>query len=143
MAKKEGTAILYEELDTREGEIKIYKIVKARQREREGMGNVNIIKNSKGKMVFKQEEVGEVWSEYFEELLNVENERGQLQVVDPVENPVLEITKEEVERAVRKMKSNKALGVSEVSIDMVKVGGEEGSDRCGKYSKKCGGQRGY
>ena len=48
----------------------------------------------------------------------MENERGQLQVVDPEENPVLEITKEEVERAVRKMKSNKVLGISEVSIDM-------------------------
>ena len=51
---------------------------------------------------------------------------GQLQVVDPVKNAVLEITKEKVEGAVRKMKSNKALGISEVSIDMVKVGGEEG-----------------
>ena len=125
VAKKEGTATLYEDLDTREGEIKIYRIAKARQREREGTGNVNIIKNSEGKVVFKQEEVGEVWAEYFEELLNVENERGQLQVVDPVKNPVLEITKEEVERAVRKMKSNKVRGVSEVSIDMVKAGGEE------------------
>ena len=47
-------------------------------------------------------------------------------MADPVENPVLEIAKEEVERAVRKMKSNKAPGVSEVSIDMVKAGGEEG-----------------
>ena len=74
MAKKEGTATLYEELDTREGEIKIYRIAKARQREREGRDNVNIIKNSEGKVVFKQEEVGEVWAEYFEELLNVENE---------------------------------------------------------------------
>ena len=30
VAKKEGTATLYEELDTREGEIKIYRIEKAR-----------------------------------------------------------------------------------------------------------------
>ena len=45
-------------------------------------------------------------------------------MVDPVENPVLEIAKEEVERA--EMKNNKAPGVSEVSIDMVKAGGEEG-----------------
>ena len=58
--------------------------------------------------MFKQEKLGEVWAEYFEELLNVENERGQFQVVDPVENPVLDIIKEEVE-TVRKMKSNKAL----------------------------------
>ena len=111
VTKKEGTVTLYEELDAREGEIKIYRIAEARQREREGTGNVNIIKNSEGKVVFKQE-VGEVRAEYFEELLHVENERGQLQVVDPVENPVLEITKEEVERAVRKMKSNKASGSS-------------------------------
>ena len=125
VAKEEGTATLYEELDTREGEIKIYRIAKARQREREGTGNFNIIKNSEGKVLFKQE-VREVWAEYFEKLLNVKNEREPLQVVDPVENSVLEITKEEVERAVRKMKSNKAPGVSEVSIDMVKTGGEEG-----------------
>ena len=46
VAKKEGTATLYEELDTREGELKIYRIAKARQREREGTGNVNIIKNN-------------------------------------------------------------------------------------------------
>ena len=53
VAKKEGTATLYEELDTIEREIKIYRIAKARQREREGTGNVNIIKNSEGKVVFK------------------------------------------------------------------------------------------
>ena len=74
--RKRGTATLYKELDAREGEIKIYRIAKPRQREKEGTGNVNILKNSEGKVVFKQEEVGEVWAEYFEELLNVENERG-------------------------------------------------------------------
>ena len=55
----------------------------------------------------------------------MENERGELEVVGPVEYPVSEITEEEVERAVRKMKSNKAAAVSEVSIDMVKAGEEE------------------
>ena len=63
--KKEGTATLYEELDTREGEVKINRIVKARQREREGTGNINIVKNMEGKVVFKQKEVGKVWAEYF------------------------------------------------------------------------------
>ena len=76
VARKEGTATLYEELDIREGEVKIYRTAKARQREREGTGNINIVKNREGKVVFKQEEVGEVWAEYFEELLTVENERG-------------------------------------------------------------------
>ena len=41
-----------------------------------------------------------------------------MEVVGPVEYSVPEITEEEVERAVRKMKSNKAAGVSEVSIDI-------------------------
>ena len=45
VAKKEGTATLYEELYTREGEVKIYRITMARQREREGTGNINIVKN--------------------------------------------------------------------------------------------------
>ena len=65
VAKNEGTATLYEELDTR-GEVKIYRIAKARQRENERTGNINILKNREGKVVFKQEEVGEVWAEYFE-----------------------------------------------------------------------------
>ena len=52
--------------------------------------------------------------------------RGELEVVGLVEYPVPEITEEEVERAVRKMKSIKAARVSKVSIDMVKAGGEEG-----------------
>ena len=56
----------------------------------------------------------------------MENERGELEVVGhSVEYPVSEITEEEVERAVRKMKSNKAAGVNEVSINMMKAGGEE------------------
>ena len=67
---------MYDELDTIKGEVKIYRIAKAMQREREGTGNINMVKNREGKVVFKQEEVGEVWAEYFEELLNVENERG-------------------------------------------------------------------
>ena len=37
-------------------------------------------------------------------------------MVGSAEYPVPEITEEEIERAVRKMKSNKAAGVSEVSI---------------------------
>ena len=45
-------------------------------------------------------------------------------MIGSVEYPVSEITEEEIERAFRKMKSNKAMGVSEVSTDM-KVGGEE------------------
>ena len=60
VAMKEGTAISYEKLDTREGGMKIYRIIKARQREREGTGNINIVKNREGKVMFKQKEVGEV-----------------------------------------------------------------------------------
>ena len=64
-------------------------------------------------------------------------------MVGSVEYPVPEITDEEVERAVRKMKSKKAVGVSDVSIDMVKLEEKKGSDGCGKYSGKCGGQKRY
>ena len=36
MAKKEGTAILYEELDTRKGEVKIYRIPKGKAEREKG-----------------------------------------------------------------------------------------------------------
>ena len=70
---EQGTQELYDELESNEGEKSIYRIAKARQREREEFGNIDIIKDKKGKMLFDEGKISSRWADYLEELLNVEN----------------------------------------------------------------------
>ena len=117
------TEELYDELETREGEKRVYRIAKARQREQEETANIDIIKDKEGKMLFDEDKISLRWAEYFEELLNVENTREEL--TEMYKGPEKGIEVEKVRKAMSGMKSNKAPGVSEVSIDMLRAGGEE------------------
>ena len=72
----------------------------------------------------------ERWAEYFENLLNVVEEReAEIVAVAGVRVPVMEveneseITKEEVERALKETKTGKAPGVDGVHAEMLKEGG--------------------
>jgi len=69
---------IYDELDTKEGQVKIYKIAKARQRSRQDKMAVNIIKDRDGTILTDEKLIQERRKSYFEELLNVENPRDQL-----------------------------------------------------------------
>jgi len=57
-------------LDTKEGEKDMYHL--ARQRDR--AGKVRVIKDRNGNVQTSEESVLRRWKEYFEELINVENE---------------------------------------------------------------------
>ena len=124
IARKQGTEELYDKLET-QGEKRINGIAKGRQRERKETGNIHIIKDKEGKMLFDEDKISLRWAEYFEELLNVENKREELLEIYKVEGPEKGIEVEEVREAMSGMKSNKAPGVSKVSIDMLREGGEE------------------
>ena len=63
-----------------------------------------------------------VWEEYFKKLLNPEGE-CELEIPHCVrrELGVRTIAEEEGEKAVKKMKIGKAVGVAELSVEMVKA----------------------
>ena len=63
-----------------------------------------------------------VWEEYFKKLLNLEGE-CEIEIPHSVrrELEVRTIPEEEVEKAVEKMKTGKAVGVNELSVEMVKA----------------------
>ena len=72
------------------------------------------------------------WAEYFEELLNVQEDReADIVAVGGVQVPVMgeenerEITREEVKRkrALNEMKGGKAPGMDGVRVEMLKEGG--------------------
>ena len=92
-------------------------------------GNEETVKDVNGRVV-KGDAARKRWGEYFEGLLNVDDDREAIVVaVGGVEVPVFdeenerEISKEEVERALKETKEGKAAGIDEVTAEMLKKGG--------------------
>ena len=130
--RKIGAAIgrvshqLNEKLGTREGEKQIYKIANSRKRQKQDLGQLSVIKDEDGNILHREEDIKRRWREYFEHLLNTENEREDLGEVQKVEGPVLEIQEAEVKRSLSKMKNGKAPGPSEFQVEMLKLLEAEG-----------------
>ena len=75
--------------------------------------------------MIEEGEIMERWREYFEELLNEENEH-ELEEVEEIEGPIENVTEEEVKRALGGMKSGKAAGPSELTSGMLMMADEIG-----------------
>ncbi|KAK3528677.1 hypothetical protein QTP70_007721 [Hemibagrus guttatus] len=66
---------LYTRLDTREGEKDLYRLARQRDRDGKDVQQVRVIKDREGRVLTSEESVQRRWKEYFEELMNEENER--------------------------------------------------------------------
>ena len=87
------------------------------------------VKDTSGRLL-KGGDARKRWAEYFEELLNVEEMReAEIGMFGDVELPEMEevnereITREEVERALKETKAGRAPGVDGVRAEMLKEGG--------------------
>ncbi|KAK3518544.1 hypothetical protein QTP70_001606 [Hemibagrus guttatus] len=93
-AKQKAYDELYTRLDTREGEKDLYRVLTS------------------------EESVQRRWKEYFEELMNEENEREKrVEGVNSVEQEVDKIRKDEVRKALRRMKNGKAVGPDDIPVE--------------------------
>ncbi|KAK3574227.1 hypothetical protein QTP86_004304 [Hemibagrus guttatus] len=100
-AKQKAYDELYTRLDTREGEKDLYRVLTS------------------------EESVQSRWKEYFEELMNEENEREKrVEGVNSVEQKVNKIRKDEVRKALKRMKSGKAVGPDDIPVEVWKCLGE-------------------
>ena len=61
-----------------------------------------------------------------EKIMNEENEWGQMVETDVVERPVEKVARNEIVEATQKMKSGKATGPFEVTVEMIVASGEIG-----------------
>ena len=120
-AKSESLKQLYDDLNTKEGEEKIFKIAKARQRSRLDKQAVNIIKDKDGKVLADDEDIQNRWRTYFDTLLNEEFPREPMDEARPVEGPEKEITRSEIQEALKRMKNNKAPGPSGMTAEMLRI----------------------
>uniref|UniRef100_A0A3B3ILM2 Endonuclease/exonuclease/phosphatase domain-containing protein n=1 Tax=Oryzias latipes TaxID=8090 RepID=A0A3B3ILM2_ORYLA len=124
-AKQKAYDELYDRLDTKEGEKDLYRLARQRDRDGKDVQQVRVIKDRDGKVLTTQESVQKRWKEYFEELMNVENDRERREEdVVVVEQEVAEIGKDEVRKALKRMKSGKAVGPDDVPVEVWKCLGE-------------------
>ncbi|KAK3532699.1 hypothetical protein QTP86_028068 [Hemibagrus guttatus] len=114
---------LYTRLDTREGEK--YRLARQRDRDGKDVQQVRVIKDRDGRVLTSEESVQRRWKEYFEELMNEENEREKrVEGVNSVEQKVDKIRKDEVRKALKRMKSGKAVGPDDIPLEVWKYLGE-------------------
>lgn len=64
-----------------------------------------IIKETKQVILQKETDIKKRWKEYFEELLNVENEKEELEESRKVERLVMKVQKDEMKHSQNKMKN--------------------------------------
>ncbi|KAK3512201.1 hypothetical protein QTP70_000471 [Hemibagrus guttatus] len=128
-AKQKAYDELYTRLDTREGEKDLYRLARQRDRDGKDVQQVRVIKDRDGRVLTSEESVQRRWKEYFEELMNEENEREKrVEGVNSVEQKVDKIRKDEVRKALKRMKSGKAVGPEDIPVEVWKCLGEAAVD---------------
>ncbi|KAK3531764.1 hypothetical protein QTP70_028289 [Hemibagrus guttatus] len=124
-AKQKAYDELYTRLDTREGEKDLYRLARQRDRNGKDVQQVRVIKDRDGRVLTSEESVQRRWKEYFEELMNEENEREKrVEGVNSVEQKVDKIRKDEVRKSLKRMKSGKAVGPDYIPVEVWKCLGE-------------------
>ncbi|KAK3543539.1 hypothetical protein QTP70_023870, partial [Hemibagrus guttatus] len=124
-AKQKAYDELYTRLDTREGEKDLYRLARQRDRDGKDVQQVRVIKDRDLRVLTSEESVQRRWKEYFEELMNEENEREKrVEGVNSVEQKVDKIRKDEVRKALKRMKSGKAVGPDNIPVEVWKCLGE-------------------
>ena len=76
--------------------------------------------------VFSKKDRKRVWKEHMEKTMNKENAWDQNNEIGTMEGPVEEVSLEEITIAMKKMKFEKASGLSEVSMEMINASGKVG-----------------
>ena len=127
MAKGRVYNDLYARLETKEGEKELYRLARQRNRAGKDVQHVRVIKDENGNVMVNSEAVLKRWKEYFEKLMNEENNREpRTEEAEVVNEEVNCVSREEVKNALRRMKKGKAVGPDELAVEIWKCMGEMG-----------------
>ena len=112
--------------DLREKPNYVFKLVKLMKRDWKDVMGGRCIKGKDGNLAFTKRDKKIIWKEHIKRVMNEENEWGQITDVNVVEGPIEKVTFGQVMTALRKMKSGKATGPSEVISKMIIASSDTG-----------------
>ena len=102
MTKEHAYEDLYARLE-KKGEKELYQLAKQRDRAGKNVQHVRVIKDESGNVMVNSEAVLKRWKEYFEKLMNEENNRDpRTEEAEVVNEEVNCVSSEEVKNALRR-----------------------------------------
>ena len=108
-------------METKKGEKELYRLAWQRDRVGKYVQHLRVINDENGNVMVNSEAVLKKWKEYFEKLMNEENNREpRTEEPEVVNEEVNCISREEVKNALRRMKKGKAAGPDELPVEVRK-----------------------
>ena len=121
MAKGRAYDNLYARLETKEGEKELYRLAWQMDRAGKDVQHMRIIKDENSNVMVNSEAVLKRWKEYFEKLMNEENNRDpRTEEAEVVNEEVNCVSREEVKNELRRMKKGKAVGPDKLPVEVWK-----------------------
>ena len=106
---------------------KVYRLASQRDKAGKDVQHVRVIKDENGNVMVNSKAVLKRWKEYFEKLMNEENNRDRrTEDAEVVNEEVNCVSREEVKNALRRMKKGKAVGPDELPVEVWKCMGKMG-----------------
>ncbi|XP_067137277.1 uncharacterized protein [Centruroides vittatus] len=136
IAKAKALEEAYKVFERKGGKRQLMRIAKARDKASKDFTSIKLIKDDKGVVLQDYERVKERLKEYFRNLLNEENPRTVYENGEANEGVVQDISREEVESVLRKMKMEKAVGTDWIPVEAWRGLGKEGIDILWDLMKK-------
>ena len=110
---------LYERLETRDGQNKLFKVTKQRDRQSKNVHQVRVIKSNNREILVEEANVKQKWKEYFQKLLNEENPKERRRIrTEKRGRDVANISVEEIRNVLRKMEKGKAQGPDNIPVEV-------------------------
>ena len=121
IAKARAYNHLYADMDTTEGQKKVMRMAKEREKNSKDIYQSKVIKDEEGRVLVEDLEILKRWRKYYQKLINEENPReGRNEQQAEVEGDITEITSAEIEMALRNMKNGKATGPDNLPVEVWK-----------------------